>query len=91
MAHSRSSATERFLGYAAYQKTDQLIVFTHTEPDPSLEGQAVGGLLARSALDHVRTLGLAVPPICPFEHARMTRHRDYTDLDYRRSPSHVTD
>jgi len=47
------------VGYAAYQKTDRLIVFTHTEVDPSLEGQGVGGLLIRGALDHVRTLGLA--------------------------------
>jgi predicted GNAT family acetyltransferase len=79
------------LGYAAYLKTDQLIVFTHTEVDPSLEGQGVGGLLVRGALDHVRTLGLAVLPICPFVQAWMASHHDYTDLDYRRPPSHVTD
>jgi hypothetical protein len=79
------------VGYAAYQKTDQLIVFTHTEVDPSLEGQGVGGLLVRGALDHVRTLGSAVLPICPFVQAWMARHRDYTDLDYRQPPSHVTD
>lgn len=79
------------LGYAAYQKTDRLIVFTHTEVDPSLEGQGVGSLLVRGALDHVRTLRLAVLPICPFVHAWMARHRDYTDLDYRRPDSHVTD
>ena len=32
-------------GYAAYQKTEQLVVFTHTEVDPSLEGQGIGGRL----------------------------------------------
>ena len=79
------------VGYAAFQKTDQLIVFTHTEVDPSLEGQGVGGLLIRGALDHVRTLRLAVLPICPFVQAWMARHRDYTNRDYRRPPSHVTD
>jgi hypothetical protein len=79
------------LGYAAYQKTDQLIVFTHTEVDSSLEGQGVGGLLVRGALHHVRTLGLVVLPICPFVQAWMAKHRYYTDLDYRQPPSHVTD
>ena len=79
------------LGYAAYQKTDQLIVFTHTEVDRSVEGQGIGGRLVRGALDHVRTLGLPVLPICPFVQAWMSRHRDYIDLDYRRPPSKVTD
>lgn len=81
----------RVLGYAAYQKTDALIVFTHTEVDPSVEGQGVGGELIRGALDHVRTLGLPVLPICPFVQGWMARHPDYLDLDYRQPPSKVTD
>lgn len=79
------------VGFAAYQKTDELIVFTHTEVDSSLEGQGVGGALIRDALDHVRELGLRVLPICPFVQTWMLRHPDYTDLDYRRPASKVTD
>lgn len=79
------------LGYAAYQKTDQLIVFTHTEVDTALEGQGIGGQLVRGALDHIRTLGLPVLPICPFVQAWMARHSDYIDLDYRRPASKATD
>lgn len=79
------------LGFAAYQKANELIVFTHTEVDPSLEGQGVGGALVRGALDHVRDLGLRVLPICPFIQAWMARHPDYIDLDYRRPTSKVTD
>lgn len=79
------------LGFAAYQKTDELIVFTHTEVDPSMEGRGIGGQLVRGALDHVRTLGLAVLPLCPFVQAWMLRNPDYIDLDYRRPPSKVTD
>jgi GNAT superfamily N-acetyltransferase len=48
-----------------------VIVFTHTEVDPSLEGQGIGGALVRGALDHVRNLGLRVLPICPFVQAWM--------------------
>jgi len=79
------------VGFAAYQKTDELIVFTHTEVDSSLEGQGVGGALVREALDHVRELGLRVLPICPFVQAWMLRHPEYTDLDYRRPASKVSD
>lgn len=79
------------LGFAAYQKTDELMVFTHTEVDPSLEGQGVGGSLVRSALDQARSLGLRVLPICPFVQAWMARHPEYVDLDYRRPASKVTD
>ena len=79
------------LGHAAYQKTDEMIVFTHTEIDPSYEGQGVGGQLVRQALDHVRDSGLKVLPICPFVQAWMSRHPEYTDLDYRRPTSNVTD
>jgi len=79
------------LGYAAYQRADQLIVFTHTEVDSSVEGQGIGGALVRGALDHVRALGLSVLPICPFVQAWMARHPDHMDLDYRRPSSNVTD
>lgn len=80
-----------FLGFTAYERTDELVVFTHTEVDPSLEGQGVGEALVRGALDHVRGLGLRVLPICPFVQAWMNCHADYADLDYRRPPSTATD
>jgi predicted GNAT family acetyltransferase len=79
------------LGHTAYQKADELIVFTHTEVDTSVEGEGIGGQLVRGALDHVRTLGLPVLPICPFVHGWIARHPEYMDLDYRRPPSKVTD
>lgn len=31
------------LGFAAYERTPEMIVFTHTEVDPRFEGQGVGG------------------------------------------------
>ncbi|MDZ5662673.1 GNAT family N-acetyltransferase [Nocardioides sp. S-58] len=79
------------VGFAAYQTTSEMVVFTHTEVDSSVEGQGVGGALVRGALDQVRGAGLRVLPICPFVQAWIGRHPDYADLDYRRPPSKVTD
>lgn len=73
------------LGFAAYERTPEMVVFTHTEVDPAFEGQGVGGALVRGALDHVRSLGLKALPICPFVQAWIQRHPDYADLDYRSS------
>ena len=81
----------RVLGHAAYQKTDKLMVFTHTEVDPSEAGQGIGGQLVRGALDHVRSLEIPVLPICPFVQSWMARHPDYIDLDYRSPATEATD
>lgn len=79
------------VGHAEYQKTDELIVFTHTEVSPSLQGQGIGAQLVRGALDHARTLDLRALPICPFVSGWMSRHPDYSTLDYRAPASELTE
>ena len=79
------------LGLAAYARTEDLVVFTHTEVDPTLEGQGIGGTLVQGALDHARQLRLKVLPLCPFVQAWIVRHPEYADLDQRRPASKVTD
>ena len=78
-------------GFAAYQKAQRLVVFTHTEVEPAYEGQGVGGELVRRALEDVRAQGLPVLPLCPFVQQWMNRHPEYADLDYRRPGSKVSD
>lgn len=79
-------------GFAEYQLTHELIVFTHTEVDPSFEGKGVGGALARYALDDVRTHGThKVMPLCPFIKAWIGKHPDYIPLVYAAPPSTATD
>ena len=79
-------------GYAEYQLTDELIVFTHTEVGDRFEGMGVGSALARFALDEVRAEGSRrVLAICPFIKAWMLRHPDYADLLYDRPSSVVHD
>lgn len=70
-------------GVAVYQRTDEIIVFTHTEVDPAYEGRGIGSALARFALDDVRREGThRVLPLCPFIKEWIGRHRDYVDLVY---------
>ena len=70
-------------GFAEYQLTDQLVVFTHTEVDPAYEGRGVGGAIARFALDAVRADGTRkVLPVCPFIKAWLGKHPDYVPLVY---------
>ena len=45
------------VGFAEYQLTHKLVVFTHTEVEDKCEGMGVGSALARAALDDVRRRG----------------------------------
>lgn len=79
-------------GFAEYQLTDELVVFTHTEVEPSFEGKGVGSALARYALDDVRAAGTRkVLPVCPFIKGWIGHHPDYAGLVYGARPSTVTD
>lgn len=79
-------------GFAQYQLTDELVVFTHTEVDPAFEGQGVGSALARFALDDVREQGTRkVMPLCPFIKGWIGHHPEYVDLVYGAPPSTVKD
>lgn len=70
-------------GFAEYQLTDELVVFTHTEIDAAYEGKGVGSALAKSSLDLVRADGTRkVLPVCPFIKGWIQRHADYLDLVY---------
>ena len=71
------------VGFAAYQLTPQLVVFTHTEVEDKCEGLGVGSALARAALDDVRSEGdRKVLPLCPFIKGWIEHHPDYQDLVY---------
>ncbi len=83
---------DELAGFAEYQLTDELVVFTHTEVEPAFEGKGVGGALARLALDDVRTQGSRkVLPLCPFIKAWIGKHPDYVPLVYGASGSTPTD
>ncbi|MEC5200432.1 putative GNAT family acetyltransferase [Arthrobacter sp. PL16] len=68
------------VGFAAYERSGDTIVFTHTVVDEELEGQGVGSTLIRHALDDSRLRRLTVVPECEFVVAFIEDHPEYRDL-----------
>ena len=76
-----ASVEGRVAAFAAYIPRGDVVDFTHTETDPSFEGQGVASQLVRWALDDVRARGLHVQPQCPFVEAYIEKHlEEYGDL-----------
>lgn len=48
---------DQVAGVAAYRRRGRTVALTHTVVEPRLEGQGVGSILARGALDAVRAEG----------------------------------
>ncbi|MDR2620817.1 MAG: (4Fe-4S)-binding protein [Propionibacteriaceae bacterium] len=68
-------------GFAEYQLTPELIVFTHTETEPKFEGKGIASAVVRFALDDVReAANRKVLPLCPFVKGWIDHHQDYYDL-----------
>lgn len=67
-------------GYLEYLRTDQSVVYIHTEVEASHAGKGVGGALARTAMDDARRRGLMVMATCPFLTSWLKRHPEYRDL-----------
>ena len=81
-------AGDELAGFSRYERAEPgdggsgepLFVFTHTEVDDAYEGQGVGGILVRGALDDVRSRGGRVEARCAFVRSWVERHADYQDL-----------
>ncbi len=72
---------DELAGFAEYQLTDGVVVFTHTEVDDRFEGRGVGSALARFALEDVRDDGTRqVRPLCPFIKAWIEKHPEFGAL-----------
>lgn len=78
-------------GFVEYQETSELVVLTHTEVGSAFEGQGIGSVLARAALDDVRERRLKALVICPFIIGWLRNHPDYQDLLFNAPPSKVSD
>ena len=76
-AHDEAGA---LAGVLTYQLTGGIIAYTHTKVDAQFEGQGVGSLLARAAMDDARGKSRTVVPICPFLSGWLDQHREYEKI-----------
>lgn len=63
-----------------YTLEGRVITFTHTGVPAELEGQGIGGRLARAGLDYARANGLKVVSQCWFINKYLERNMEYQDL-----------
>ena len=79
--HKRFEITiDKHLNVVEYILTGDRIIFTHTEVHPTLEGQGIAALLAKTGLEYAKAHQLKVMPLCPYVAAYMKRHPEYQDL-----------
>jgi predicted GNAT family acetyltransferase len=64
----------------AYKQEGDTIYLVHTEVPASMEGQGIGGKLAKAGLDYARENSLKVVARCPFVASYVQRHPEYSDL-----------
>ncbi len=68
------------LALLQYRRSGDHVDLVHTEVPAELEGQGIGGALARFALEDARRRRWAVIPSCPFVASYIRRHPEYQDL-----------
>jgi len=74
-------------GVAHFLPRDHQVVFTHTVVDERFEGQGLGSILVRRALEDVRSRGKRIVPVCPFVRAYVAKHHEWDDLVDPPTPS----
>ena len=68
------------LARCEYRLRDGVMMLTHTEVPPALEGRGIGAALVRAALEHAEAEGLRVRPRCSFAAAYLARNPQYQGL-----------
>jgi predicted GNAT family acetyltransferase len=71
---------DTLLGQIRYRTEPGLVVLVHTDVATSAEGSGVGSALVAGALEHIRSRGLRLVPVCPFVATYISHHPEYADL-----------
>ena len=67
-------------GWLDYRPAGPSTIIAHTEVTDGHEGQGLGGVLVRGALDAARSAGKTVIPTCPFANAYIDRHPELDEF-----------
>jgi predicted GNAT family acetyltransferase len=68
------------VGFAEYRPAGDSVIIAHTEIADGHEGEGLGGVLVRAALERIRSSGKTVIPTCPFTAAYIARHPEFVEL-----------
>ena len=68
------------VGFAEYRPAGDSVIIAHTEIAEGHEGEGLGGVLVRAALERIRESGKTVIPTCPFTAAYIRRHPEFVEL-----------
>ena len=68
------------IGHADYKVEGDVLVFDHTEVDPTHQGKNLAAILTQESLEDVRARGLKMRPVCPYVVKFVERHDEYADL-----------
>lgn len=63
-----------------YETADSVMHITRTVVPDAIGGRGIAGRLVRAALDHARTVGWKVKPVCSYAAAWIDKHPGYADL-----------
>ena len=79
--HGRFQTTvDGHAGVAEYRLANGVMLMTHTEVHPALQGRGIAAALVNAALAHARAQGLKVNPLCSYVRAHMRRNPPTQDL-----------
>jgi predicted GNAT family acetyltransferase len=78
--HRYELALDGHVAYASYRRDGGVLLVYHTEVPREFEGRGIGSALVKGMLEHARTQGLQVKPLCSFVSAYMRRHPETADL-----------
>jgi predicted GNAT family acetyltransferase len=63
-----------------YRSAPGRITFLHTLVPEALRGQGIAQKLAHAGLEHAKSEGLGVVPVCPFVQSYIKKHPEYQAL-----------
>ncbi|TYB73827.1 N-acetyltransferase [Bizionia gelidisalsuginis] len=68
------------IAFAAYERFENGITYTHTEVPTEMSGQGVGSFIAKGILDYAKENNLQVKPECSFILSYIDKHPEYQDI-----------
>lgn len=71
---------DELAGWLAYHHAGEIFIVEHTEVDRAHEGEGLGGLLVRRALEVARARGMSVVATCPFAVSYFDRHPELDEF-----------